>query len=188
MVTLFRPAQAVVRHGPCQPDGSGVFAVGRSDDQCAVAFPEERQGGQPDQLAGPVAGDDPLRSDAQPLGQRLAQDECPRVGVTVRRDAGQNLPQARRGPVEWIDIGAEVEDRRRVEAESGQLREVRAAVNGLCGDPFGPGLWWFWSHRVWHVQPRMVTASRARPVVAPTRRTALPISAAPASARPPPIR
>ena len=79
--------------------------------------------------------------------------------MEVRRDAGQNLPQARRGPVERIDIRTEVEDRRRVEAEAGQLREVRAAVNGLGGDPFGPGFWWSWSHRVWHVQRRRVTAS-----------------------------
>ena len=79
--------------------------------------------------------------------------------MEVRRDAGQNLSQARRGPVERIDIRTEVEDRRRVETEAGQLREVRAAVNGLGGDPFGPGFWWSWCHRVWHVQRRRVTAS-----------------------------
>ena len=42
------------------------------------------------------------------------------------------------------------------------LRFSMAYWHTLCGtggDPFGPGFWWSWSHRVWHVQRRRVTAS-----------------------------
>ncbi len=188
VATRFGTAQALMRHRSCPLDRLGVFAVGRPDDQCLVAFPQERQCGQPDQLAGTIAGEDLVCSNAQPIGQGLAQHQCMRVGVAMRRDAAKNLSQASRRLEKRIEIGAEVKNRVWVEAKAGQLREVRAAVNGLRGDPLGTGLWWSRSHWVWQVQHRRVNASRARPVVAATSRVALPISAAHASARPPPIR